>query len=247
VLDVTATRGRESRGISAPDCHACGLPGSRHITRLLLCKPCAGSHKQPVKSGVGPAAPAASGLTTAQRMLGAMSSVVQTAVPDFSLLRTFRAPIKPTAWDQYQDCFTVAIDRPVTLAQFIHAFYTTVPFTLERLLIAALIGKSATILNVQALAAGQAQDFSAWIVLARTENQILLGDYRNSTRSWLAVAPQDANNYTRLYFGSGIRSVSDPTSGQPRMTWGFRALGGFHIRYSKVLLSAARRKLQARR
>lgn len=202
--------------------------------RLLTRTMCSRSHKQLVKSMVGIATYACG-----------VSSVVQTAVPDFSLLRTFRAPIQPEAWDQYQDCFTAEIDRQLTLAEYIYAFYTTVPFTLERMLIAALIGKSSTILNAQALAAGQVRQFSAWVVLARTDTQVLLGDYRNQTRSWLAVQPLTAKQGTRLYFGSGIRAIADPASGKPAMTWGFRALGGFHVLYSRVLLSAAQRRLRA--
>jgi hypothetical protein len=81
-------------------------------------------------------------------------------------------------------------------------------------------------------------------VLARTDTQLLLGDFQNRTRSWLAVLPLPAGG-TRLHFGSGIRSVIDRNTGAAKMSWGFRALGGFHVLYSRILLGAARRKLRS--
>lgn len=171
------------------------------------------------------------------------SVVTPCQVPDFSLLKSYRAPAQPQCWEQFQDCFVVDVPRAVSLADYIDAFYSSLPFRLERRLIQWLIGKGSSAEDVRALAAGRSESFSAWLVLARTENQILLGDFQNNTRSWLAVLPQGNGQVTRLHFGSGIRSVRDPETGEPTMSWGFRVLGGFHILYSKILLAAARRGL----
>ncbi len=171
-----------------------------------------------------------------------MFGVSQKLVPDFSLLRTYRAPLHADAWNAFLDCFTTDLTSAVSLAEFISAFYDSVPFRLERRIIQALIGRPSTTQDVQALAGGTAEDFAAWVVLERTETQLLLGDFRGQTRSWLAVRPLPGGG-TQLLFGSGIRSVSDPVTGAPSRSWGFRALGGFHLLYSRVLLGAARRRL----
>lgn len=140
------------------------------------------------------------------------------------------------------DCFAAELPRTVSLAEFILAFYDSLPFRLERRIIQALIGRPSTTQDVHALARGTAEDFAAWVVLERTDTQILLGDFRGQTRSWLAVRPLPGGG-TQLLFGSGIRSVPDPVTGAPTRSWGFRALGGFHLLYSRVLLGAARRGL----
>lgn len=171
-----------------------------------------------------------------------MPSINQTAVPDFSLLRTYRAPLHANAWNEFMDCFAAELPRTVSLAEFISAFYDSLPFRLERRIIQVLIGRPSTAQDVRALASGAAEDFAAWLVLERTDTQLLLGDFRGQTRSWLAVRPLPGGG-TQLLFGSGIRSVPDPVSGAPTRSWGFRALGGFHLLYSRVLLGAARRRL----
>jgi len=140
------------------------------------------------------------------------------------------------------DCFAAELPRTVSLAEFIRAFYDSLPFRLERRIIQVLIGRPSTAQDVQALASGTVEDFAAWVVLERTDTQLLLGDFRGQTRSWLAVRPLPGGG-TQLLFGSGIRSVPDPVTGVPTRSWGFRALGGFHLLYSRVLLGAARRRL----
>jgi hypothetical protein len=171
-----------------------------------------------------------------------MPSINQIAVPDSSLLRSYRAPLNADAWNEFIDCFAAGVAGTVSLAEFIRAFYDSLPFRLERRIIQVLIGRPSTTQDVQALANGTAEYFAAWVVLERTDTQILLGDFRGQTRSWLAVRPLPGGG-TQLLFGSGIRSVPDPVTGAPTRSWGFRALGGFHLLYSRVLLGAARRRL----
>jgi hypothetical protein len=171
-----------------------------------------------------------------------MNSVTKALVPDFALLRTYRAPLHANAWNEFMDCFAAELPRTVSLAEFIRAFYDSLPFRLERRIIQVLIGRPSTAQDVQALASGTVEDFAAWVVLERTDTQLLLGDFRGQTRSWLAVRPLPGGG-TQLLFGSGIRSVPDPVTGVPTRSLGFRALGGFHLLYSRVLLGAARRRL----
>jgi hypothetical protein len=171
-----------------------------------------------------------------------LQAITQKPVPDFSLLRTYRAPLHANAWNEFMDCFAAELPRTVSLAEFIRAFYDSLPFRLERRIIQVLIGRPSTTQDVQALASGTAENFAAWVVLERTDTQLLLGDFRGQTRSWLAVRPLPGGG-TQLLFGSGIRAVPDPVTGAPARSWGFRALGGFHLLYSRVLLGAARRRL----
>lgn len=171
-----------------------------------------------------------------------MPKIEQRPAPADSLLRTFRAVAEPQAWDHYHDCFVTEVPSSVSLADYLVAFYGSLPFRLERWLIGVLVRKPSTAADVAALATGKTETFSAWRVLARTGDQILLGDFQNNTRSWLAVTAR--GNRTQLQFGSGIRAVIDPTSGTPTMSFGFKALGGFHVFYSRVLLRAAAGRLK---
>jgi hypothetical protein len=83
------------------------------------------------------------------------------------------------------------------------------------------------------------------VLTARTDEQLLMSDFQSATRSWFAVAPTSGGSraVTQLYFGSGIAAVLDGGHGAPRMTLGFRVLGGFHVLYSRLLLAAARARL----
>ena len=50
------------------------------------------------------------------------------------------------------------------------------------------------------------EKFAAWHVENRSENEILMCDFRGRTRSWLMVAPVStvSDARTRLYFGSAV-------------------------------------------
>ncbi len=174
-----------------------------------------------------------------------MFSIEQTPVPRWALLKTYRAPNNAAAWDAYQDCFRAPIGRPVTLTEWLAAFYTAPVFRVERWILAALVRMPSTDAEARELASGRRDRFAAWRVVARSDTQLLLEDFKGRTRSWLAVLPLDAGQGgTLLYFGSGIRTVRDPRNGESKMTWGFRALSGFHIRYSEILLATGRRRLE---
>ena len=163
--------------------------------------------------------------------------------------RDFAAPLPGIALTSgyrdagnYTDCFVADVARRVTLRQYVEAFYTTWVFRLERWILNLLVSRPSTDAEAAELAAGARDEFAAWRVEARRDDQLLLTDYRGNTRSWLMVEP--AGSGTRLYFGSVIVAREYRDANDPRLERRFRALLGFHRWYSRVLLRAARRRLE---
>ena len=78
---------------------------------------------------------------------------------------------------------------------------------------------------------------------ARAPKQVLLCDFMGHTRSWLMVAPAEAPDGTRLYFGSVVVRQRDAKTGDSGMPVVHKSLLGFHKLYSRMLLSAAARRL----
>ncbi len=146
----------------------------------------------------------------------------------------------------YADCYATDIARPVTHAEYVEAFYTGAVFKLERLLLAWFISRPSTDAQARELANGARNDFAAWTVEGRAPDQLLMCDYRGSTRSWLMVAPIDASS-TRLYFGSAVVPRRNKATGETKVGFVFKALLGFHKLYSRVLLHAARSRLERNR
>lgn len=166
-------------------------------------------------------------------------------MPEWSLQRTFRNVPRPEVWDHYRDCFVTTVPRTVSLADYVDAFYNSWLFKLERWILAVLLRLPSRDDEPRRLVQGSCERFSAWVLTARTDEQLLMSDFQSATRSWFAVAPTSGGScvVTQLYFGSGIAAVLDGTQGAPRMTLGFRLLGGFHVLYSRLLLAAARARL----
>lgn len=163
-------------------------------------------------------------------------SIRRADLPPGALLATYRES------GAYTDCYVTALARPVSLAAYVDAFYTTPLFRLERRILAAFARRPSTDFQARQLAIGQLEAFAAWRVEARCADQILLCDMTGRTRSWLMVAAEH-DGATRLYFGSAVVPVADPASAERRMGFVFRALLGFHKLYSRALLRAARRRL----
>lgn len=155
-----------------------------------------------------------------------MPAIETPALPAASLLAQHRGA------ECYRDCFRVTVPRRFSLNEYIEAFYASFAFTPERYVL-HLIGKGSSRADITALAEGRAQDFAAWSVEAREDEQILLRDFQNRTCSWLMVEPV-GDTATRLWFGSGVRH---PDKGL------VSALMPFHRWYSRVLLAGAVRKL----
>jgi hypothetical protein len=145
----------------------------------------------------------------------------------------------------YTDCFSVRVNRKLDVAEFIEAFYTTILFKCERLVL-MLIGRGFTDAAVRALARGRTQAFAAWAVEKRTHNQILVCDLVGLTRSWLMVVEAaDSEAATHLYFGSAVVARSKVRNGNPQPGGGFRLLQPLHAIYAKALLGAAAKRLSA--
>lgn len=161
-------------------------------------------------------------------------------IPDDALLKTYSLN------GGFADCYATDIAGSISLAQYVAAFYTTPVFKLERLILKYAVSMPSTDDEARQLAAGTIDRFAAWHVEARRDNQLLMCDFQRRTRSWLMVAPTlHANGpQTRLYFGSGVVAMIDRKTGVASQGRVFRALLGFHKVYSKVLLHAAKSRLQ---
>lgn len=156
-------------------------------------------------------------------------------LPEKALLQRYRES------GAYTDCYFVDIDRGVSLADYIRAFYTTVPFKTERLILKWAVSKPSTDDEASLLAEAKIERYAAWYVEARGANQILLSDYSDRTRSWLMA--KSSGSATRLYFGSAVVPKLNPETQERRMGRRFSLLLAFHRLYSQVLLSSARRRL----
>ncbi|WP_462172004.1 hypothetical protein [Pseudoalteromonas xiamenensis] len=149
-------------------------------------------------------------------------------VPTTSLLGAYKQK------RAFTDCYSMSVSIPVTLPQFIEAFYTTRLFKLERWLLAKALNIRSSDEQVSLLAQSSSTKFSAWQVESRSSSEILLAAWQ--TRSWLCVKPLDDTTLsTTLYFGSAVIS----TRPDGKFGLAFHMFGGFHRQYSKLLLSAA--------
>ncbi|HEY2145055.1 MAG TPA: hypothetical protein VGH12_03220 [Steroidobacteraceae bacterium] len=171
-----------------------------------------------------------------------MLSVTRETVPSDSLLKTFRGGVHPERWGRYADCFETTLDRSVNLAEFVHAFYTSPAFRIERFLLRVLIGVPSSESDARAVAEGSAAKFAAWYVGERTPTQLLMCDRYERTRSWFSVM-QIPGNRTRLRFGSAVADARDVGSGAQSRGGGFRIMLRFHLLYSQVLLHGAKARL----
>ena len=129
----------------------------------------------------------------------------------------------------YTDCFSTKVRVDTSLAEFVEAFYTTWLFKLERFILRVAVSKPSTDEQVKELTAGTLDRFAAWYVEGREEDQLLMCDFRDHTRSWFMVAPG------KLYFGSAVVPIDRPS---------YKLLIGLHRFYSRALLAAARSRLQ---
>lgn len=164
-----------------------------------------------------------------------MNRVTSRALPEHALLFEFHAK------GDYADCFTIDVAGEISLQRYVEAFYTSWLFKVERLLLRWLVAKPSTDQQAEQLAAGMENNFAAWTVEGRLQDQLLLCDYQGRTRSWLMVEPISLapGDYSRLYFGSGVVSVRDKKTGFPVMPLTFRLMLGFHRYYSRALLRSA--------
>lgn len=171
-----------------------------------------------------------------------MPAVRRESLPEDALLRTFRGGAHPERWGRYADCFAVSVDRNVTLAQFVFAFYTSHLFLAERALLRLLINAPSSRAGARAIADGTSDKFAAWYVGQRTATQLLMCDRYERTRSWFRVEPESAGG-TRLLFGSAVAAKRGAGTDVPRRPAAFSLLLWFHVLYSRSLLRAAKANL----
>jgi hypothetical protein len=171
-----------------------------------------------------------------------MPAITRESVPEDALLRTFRGGVHPERWGRYADCFAVNIDRNVTLAQFVFAFYTSPLFRLERGLLRLLINAPSSRADARAIADGTSDEFAAWYVGQRTATQLLMCDRYERTRSWFRVEPE-RDGGTRLRFGSAVAAEPGEKTDVPQRPAAFSLLLWFHVLYSQALLRAAKANL----
>jgi hypothetical protein len=157
--------------------------------------------------------------------------IIRCELPAGALLHAY------VAKGAYTDCFATDIAASASFASYVEAFYTSVPFKLERLVLATLVAKPSTDADVRRLAQGESEAFAAWTVEARAPDQLLVCDFLSRTRSWLMVAPIKGGG-TRLYFGSAVVPVGLGSS-RARLGFPFNALLPFHKLYARILLGAA--------
>ena len=171
-----------------------------------------------------------------------MFSIESCPLPDKALLRKYARS------GAYTDCYRTEASGTVTHAQYVRAFYTTLIFKLERVVLKWTVSKPSSDAQVNRLADGTTDTFAAWHVEERCENQLLLSDFKGRTKSWLmvlSVGTEDSRK-TRLYFGSAVIPVQNVTTGKTSLGAVYQALLGFHKIYSEILLYSARSRLKAR-
>jgi hypothetical protein len=171
-----------------------------------------------------------------------MNSVRATRLPDNSLLSNYGGASGEDSPAHFTDCYAIEVAGHVSLAEFVTAFYTTRLFKLERLILHYLAHKPSSDANVRSLASSESDRFAAWTVESRSDNELLMCDFRGRTRSWFMVgspAREEGHPITLLRFGSAVVGAGD-TKSAPLL---FRLLIGFHKVYSRALLGSAARKL----
>ena len=162
-------------------------------------------------------------------------SVDEVPLPNDTLLQEF------VDSGEYTDCFVATVAGNVTFAEYVEAFYTTRLFKLERFILQRAISKPSTDQQANQIALGEINSFAAWNEHSRSNNQLIMMDFRQKTCSWFMLLPGEAEN--SLYFGSAVIRDQETASGR-EMAWTFRWLLGFHRLYSRALLHAAAKRLR---
>jgi hypothetical protein len=172
-----------------------------------------------------------------------MISIKPCQLPNGALLKTYLQT------GAYTDSYKTDISGTVTHAQYVHAFYTTAIFKLERSILKWAVSRPSSDAQAAQLADGNTDTFSAWTVETRCKNQLLMCDFQGRTRSWLMIEPVEGEDgiKTRLYFGSAVLPMKNNKTGKTSLGPVFHALLGFHKIYSVVLLYSAKTRLKAHR
>jgi hypothetical protein len=167
--------------------------------------------------------------------------VHKSELPDDALLAEY------VLGNNYTDCYVTETASEVSQAEYVTAFYTTTLFKIERLILRWLVRKSSSDAQAQQLADGERDTFAAWYVEKRSEDQLLMCDFRDKTRSWLMVSRMTEGSGSRLYFGSAVVPDYNEKTGASSRGLAFKLLAGFHKFYSVALLYSAKSRLEAQK
>ena len=170
------------------------------------------------------------------------TSIERTPLPEQSRLEDNHKQPGTKIPHIHADCFSLAVRKTVLIEGFVEAFYTSWIFKIERKILALVVGKPSTDTQAIELSVGQRNQFSAWNLEYRDENQLVLADFMGKTKSWLMVQNTDETS-TTLFFGSAVMPRLKKDGSLERQSLVFSVLGAFHLIYSRALLWAASRNL----
>lgn len=164
-----------------------------------------------------------------------MLSIEKCSVPPQSFLSKY-------SFDgSYADCYRTEVQGHIPFSKFLFSFYTTGLFKIEAFILAYTVKRPSNNDQARELANDTRNEFAAWKVEGRTENELLMCDMMGRTRSWF-MATQE-NERTQLYFGSAVVPKKDKTTGKTSLGFIFTALLGFHKIYSILLLYFAKQSV----
>jgi hypothetical protein len=168
-----------------------------------------------------------------------MLSIEKCAVPSKALLSKYSLN------GTYVDSYRTEIQGHISLAVYVFAFYTTTLFKLEQFILTYTVHRPSNDAQAKELADGGSNEFAAWTVENRNENQLLMCDMIGRTRSWFMVnhLGTEENARTQLYFGSTVVPQKDPRTRKTSLGFVYQSLLGFHKIYSVLLLYFARQNI----
>lgn len=171
-----------------------------------------------------------------------MMSVETGPIPENGLLNAYaRQP------GCYTDCFYVDVPGTVKFSDYVHAFFNTPVFRLERKILGLFASSPSVDKDVADLASGAGDTLAMWKVEARDATQVIMAVGKSPIKTWLMSHESSASSgATRLYFGSAVQPLEHSPSGAPRIGRMFHIFLGFHKLYSRILLWSAKRNLRER-
>ena len=164
------------------------------------------------------------------------SSVNEAPLPDGALLQEF------VDLGEYTDCFVTHVSAEGTFPAYVESFYTTYLFKAERMILKWLVSRPSTDEEARQLSRNEINEFAAWKEHSRSDNQLVMMDFRQQTCSWFMLVPSEGGS--SMYFGSAVMRNRKTSSGN-KMKWTYRSLLGFHRLYSRALLQAAARRFRS--
>jgi len=145
----------------------------------------------------------------------------------------------------YADSYRTEVDGHVSMEDYVYKFYTSPLFKLERFILTWSVRKPSTDKQAKEISEGNTNKFAAWTLEDRRENELLMRDMADRTRSWFMVNHLGTreNPKTQLYFGTGISPSPKRNPEKSSIGLFFNAMLPFHKVYSVLLLYFAKRQL----